>query len=88
MSDPNANTKLQAAMKAHPEAQVHAIPMTDAMRERLSEITGKLVDWLRANTEGPVESAMVLRFTLDVFAEIYDIHEAQAVYRDDTEQSS
>lgn len=41
--------------------------MTPELKERYSKIAYKLVDWLRANTESPVEAYMVMQFTIQAF---------------------
>jgi hypothetical protein len=41
--------------------------MTPELKERYSEVAGKLVDWLRANTASPVEAYMVMQFTIRAF---------------------
>jgi hypothetical protein len=43
--------------------------MTPELKKRYSEIAGNLVDWLRANTESPVEAYMVMQFTIQAFEE-------------------
>lgn len=82
-----SDTKLQAALK-DPNNRAVAIEMTDERRARLADISARLYDWLKANTDEPIEAMMVLRFTLDSFAEFFGVHHMQAIDRDSPEQPS
>lgn len=43
--------------------------MTPQLKERYNEVAAKLIDWLKANTESPVEAYMVMVFTIQALEE-------------------
>jgi hypothetical protein len=59
--------------------------MTPELKKRYSEVAGKLVDWLKANTETPVEAYMVMQFTIRAFEDGGGIRGSIIVENDDAQ---
>jgi hypothetical protein len=62
----------QAALQK-PDTKAVTIEMTPELREKYHRVTGKVVELLRAETEGPMEAYLVLQFVLHAFEDRYGI---------------
>jgi hypothetical protein len=79
---PNAPAALQ-----QPDTQSVAMEMTPERKKKFSEVTGKVHDLLKANTDSPLEAYMCLQFLVHSFEEIYGIRGGVIVEHADEEKN-
>jgi hypothetical protein len=79
---PNAEAALR-----QPDTQSVSFEMTPERRKKFSEVTGKVHDLLKANTDSPLEGYMCLQFLVHSFEEVYGIRGGVIVDDKDVEKN-
>lgn len=81
----NVNDKALRAMQ-QPDGKAITFEMTPERRAKFSRVSGAIVDLLRAQTDGPLESYMVLMFVTNGFEQLYNIRGGVIIGADEPKQ--